>query len=188
MKINARDCIIEELSRQITEEFLENNHNQGKINFLLSYGLFYKGELVQLMTFGTPRFNKNFQWELLRDCTKKNYLVRGGVSKLWNYFISNNIVHSCICYSYLHNNNLYTSKYVDNCNFRNIKRAKPENKVYFEGIWNGKLKRIDKSILEHHGVNRLLKTNQGKERSNGQILIDLGFEKKIRKRIISASG
>lgn len=131
------------------------------------------------MTFGKPRFNKYFSWELIRDCTKKDHTIRGGVSKLWNVFTENNTVNSCICYSYPHyEDKLYTNKYVDYCGFKNIKKAKPAKKIYFEGIWNGEKKRIDKSILERHGVDRLLKTKQGKDRTNEQILLDLGFEKK----------
>lgn len=86
-------------------------------------------------------------------------------------------MHSCICYSYPHNKT-FTTHYVDYCGFYNIKKAKPQKKVYFEGEWNGEIKRIDKSILERHGVDRLLKTKQGTERTNEQILLDLGFVKK----------
>lgn len=111
---------------------------------------------------------------------KKNVQVNGGTSKLWKYFIENNTVRSCICYSYPHNEDtLYTNKYVDYCGFKNIKKAKPAKKIFFEGNYNNKFKRIDKSILEKHGVDRLLGTNIGTESgTNEQILLKLGFKKK----------
>lgn len=178
-KINARECSLIKLSNEETKEFLEENHSQGYAAALISYGLKYESELVQIMSFGKPRFNKYYSWEIIRDCTKKNHQIIGGVSKLWNHFIKNNSVHSCICYSYPHDENqLYTSKYTDYCGFKNISKAKPQKKIYFEGIWNGEPKRIDKSILERHGVDRLLKGSFGKDRTNEQILLDLGFEKK----------
>jgi len=39
------------------------------------------------MTFGKSRFNKKVAWELLRFCNKINYLVIGGASRLFKYFV-----------------------------------------------------------------------------------------------------
>lgn len=176
-KINARDCIIKELNSTIYKKFVNKNHKQGYAVATKIYGLFYSNSLIQLMSFGKPRFNKNYQWEIIRECTKKEYTVRGGTSKLWKHFLKNNSVRSCICYSYPHNGE-FTEHYIRYCDFKNIKKAKPEKKIYFEGQWNNQQKRIDKSILEKHGVDRLLKTKQGQDRTNEQILLDLGFNKK----------
>lgn len=176
-KINARECEIKEVNLSIYKQFLNKNHRQGFVNANIVYGLYYKNILIQLMSFGRPRFNKNYQWELIRECTKKNYSVRGGTSKLWKHFLKNHPCHSCICYSYPQNKKS-TTHYTKYCDFSNIKKAKKAKKIYFEGKWNGELKRIDKSILEHHGVDRLLKTRQGQDRTNEQILLDLGFIKK----------
>ena len=180
MKLNARECEQRELSnKKEVREFLDSNHSQGYAAYSKAYGLYHNNELVQIMTFGRPRFNKNFQWEIIRDCTKVGYKVNGGTSKLWKEFTDNNSVRSCICYSYPHNEDtLYTNKYVDYCNFVNISKAKPIKKIYFEGEWQGETKRIDKSILERQGVDRLLKGKFGQDRTNEQILLDLGFEKK----------
>ena len=176
-RIYARDCEIKSLGRDVTNEFLEENHNQGSAFFVVSYGLYYEDVLVQLMTFGKPRFNKYYSWEIIRDCTKKDTQVIGGASKIWKHFLDENNVRSCIVYSYPHEGD-FTNKYVDYCDFKNIKKAKPSKKIYFEGVWNGEQKRIDKSILERHGVDRLLKGSFGQDRTNEQILLDLGFEKK----------
>lgn len=177
MKINARNCKIKRVSQDDYINFTKENHKQKCAASDLIYGLYYNDELIQIMSFGKPRFNKMYQWEIIRDCTKKDIEVNGGTSRLWKHFIKNNVVKSCICYSYPHDGE-FTSKYVDYCGFINIRRAKPQKKIYFEGIWNGELKRIDKSILERHGADRLLKGNFGHDRNNEQILIDLGFEKK----------
>lgn len=178
-KIDARKCTIASVDKDKAKEFLNNHHDQGYAFSSIRYGLYYNDELVQLMTFGNPRYNKSYQYEIIRECTKGNVVVRGGTSKLWKHFIRENEVYSCICYSYPHNGE-YTDHYCRYCGFNNITRAYPEKKVFFVGNWNGKRREISKSILERHGVDRLLKTNQGKDRSNEQIMLDLGFEKEIR--------
>lgn len=182
MKIYARNCDIVDFTKEdknTVKIFLGENHSQGNARFSVAYGLKYKDELVQILTFGKPRFDKTVSWELIRDCTKKNYEVIGGLSKLWGHFLKSNNVRSCVVYTYPHNGgNLFANKYIDFCGFYNIDKARPTKKTYFEGIWNGEPKRIDKSILEIHGVDRLLNGDFGQDRTNEQILLDLGFEKK----------
>lgn len=85
-KLNARDCIVKIVDTQKLKEFLELNHLQGYVTSSINLGLYYKDELVEVMTFGKSRFNKNYDWELLRNCTLINTIVRGGFSKLLSYF------------------------------------------------------------------------------------------------------
>ena len=40
-----------------------------------------------LMSFGSPRFDRKMEWELIRCCGKRGYRVYGGASKLWKHFI-----------------------------------------------------------------------------------------------------
>lgn len=51
------------------------------------------------MTFVKPRFNKKYQWELSRFCSKANCNVIGGASKLFKYFIEKYNPISIISYS-----------------------------------------------------------------------------------------
>ena len=85
-KIFARKCSIEELSNDVKNVFLDANHIQGQDKALIKLGLKYNDEIVAVMTFGRPRFNRNFDWELIRFCTKANSNVVGGFSKLLKYF------------------------------------------------------------------------------------------------------
>jgi hypothetical protein len=87
--IYARNTKIRNLNNLQSKSFLEQNHIQGNCNSHHKYGLFYNDELVSVMTFGVPRFNKNYDWELLRFCNKTNFSVVGGASKLLNHFIKN---------------------------------------------------------------------------------------------------
>jgi G:T-mismatch repair DNA endonuclease (very short patch repair protein) len=83
-RIYARKCIIKEISTQQKNEFLNKHHIQGEDKSKVKLGLFYENELVAVMTFGKPRFNKNYEWELIRYATSKH--VIGGAGKLLSYF------------------------------------------------------------------------------------------------------
>lgn len=85
-KIYARKCQIVELDAKSANKFLNCNHLQGSDNSSIRYGLYYESELVSVMSFGKPRFNKNYDWEMIRFCNKIGYKVIGGASKLLNCF------------------------------------------------------------------------------------------------------
>ena len=90
--IYARKTIIKEIDSKICNQFLDVNHIQGRSVATIRLGLYYKDELVSIMTFSPPRVNmggKNHkqQWELVRFCNKLNTRVIGSASKLLKYFI-----------------------------------------------------------------------------------------------------
>ena len=82
----ARNTTISEVSSSEAYNFLEENHLQGNVNAKIRLGLYHDNVLVALMTFGKPRFNKNFEWELLRFCNVRCVGVVGGASKLLKHF------------------------------------------------------------------------------------------------------
>ena len=88
-KLYGRKCNVYEINNTVKNDFLNENHLQGTCNSNKNFGLYYNNELVSVMSFGKPRFNKNFDWELLRFSNKKYTTVIGGASKLFNYFINN---------------------------------------------------------------------------------------------------
>lgn len=96
-KINARDCQVVELKAYECRKFLDMHHSQGFLVAKVYLGLQIDGRLVSVMTFGTPRFAKKYQWELLRFCSAVN--VRGAASKLFSYFKNKFIPSSVISYS-----------------------------------------------------------------------------------------
>ena len=85
-RIGARKCTIKEVKTQEARKFIDENHLQGYSNSSIKIGLYYKNELFSIMTFGKSRYNKDIEYELIRFCTKKNYTVQGGGSKLLKYF------------------------------------------------------------------------------------------------------
>lgn len=90
IKIRASECVIKNVTIE-ERDFLQAYHYQGYVSSTICYGLYFKGELVLLMSFGSPRYNRRYDWELLRLCTKKDYQVYGGASKLFKHFCDNNV-------------------------------------------------------------------------------------------------
>ena len=85
-RLYARETSVK---RSNTYEFIAENHLQGAIDASIEYALFYEGIMVAAMTFNKSRFNKKYDWELLRFCTKQGYTVIGGASKLLKRFKMN---------------------------------------------------------------------------------------------------
>ena len=134
-KIRAHKCIINDVDSKTAMQFLDENHLQGRCKAKYHYGLYYKGELVSLMTFGKIRQQRKYhedydeKWELLRFANKLNTTVYGGASKLLKHFI--NEVHPKSIISYADkrwsNGNLYKA-----LGFTHIHDSKP-NYFYVVG-------------------------------------------------------
>jgi len=94
-KIFARNCLIKEITLNEKNDFLKSNHIQGTCVDKVRIGLFYKDNLVSVMTFGKPRLalgikggkKEEGQFELIRFCSSLNTSVVGGFSKMLKYFI-----------------------------------------------------------------------------------------------------
>lgn len=99
-RIYGRQTEIREVHYKIKNKFLDDNHIQGKCRSSINYGLYYKDELVSLMTFGKRNLNNIIEYELIRFCNKINTNVIGGASKLFKHFIkNNNDIEEIISYS-----------------------------------------------------------------------------------------
>lgn len=97
--IYARHCEIRVIPSDQGFLFEEENHLQGGIRAKITIGLFYRNELVQVISFGKSRYDKKYEWELLRLCSKKFFNIVGGASKLFKYFIRNYNPESIISYA-----------------------------------------------------------------------------------------
>ena len=82
-RIYARKCEVKEIDKQTSKIFEKNNHLQGIGTSSIQYGLYYKDELVSVMTF---KKDPKYQYELNRFCSKLNTTIVGGASKLLKHF------------------------------------------------------------------------------------------------------
>jgi len=97
-KIYGRNCKIKEFPHNNTVEdklrtnFLKENHLQGTGSSTITFGLFYKEQLVSVMSFNLFKRNKNQNqinkniFELIRFCVLKNTNIIGGPEKLLKHF------------------------------------------------------------------------------------------------------
>lgn len=85
-KLYARNCQKVVVNTYDKNVFLNDNHIQGEDKSRIKLGLTYKNELVCVMTFCKPRFNKSYEWELSRFSSKSELNVIGGFSRLLKWF------------------------------------------------------------------------------------------------------
>ena len=85
-KIMARKCTLSFIPPKTANEFLDENHVQGRThNLKHALGLTAPNQqLVSLLTLGNP-VNKNFDLELTRFCNLAGVTVVGGASRLWQH-------------------------------------------------------------------------------------------------------
>jgi len=111
-KIRASKCFITELESSIKDQFLEENHIQGKDKAFIKLGLWYpindeEDRLVAVMTFCKPRKSlgqsksnkKQYDYELSRFASDIEFRVYGAFDKLFNYFKENYEWKSIITYA-----------------------------------------------------------------------------------------
>jgi len=134
-KVFARKCTIKEVDNKIAKQFLFDNHLQGEINGT-HIGLFYKDQLVSLITMGKSRFNKSYDYEILRFCNKLNYSITGGLSKLLKHFKKDYSPSSIITYA---DARYGEGKGYENCGFKYKELTNPN---YFYLKNNGRENRM----------------------------------------------
>lgn len=96
-KIFARNCEVRNVSKIEAVKFLNEHHLQGHAQDSIRLGLYHQDKLVSIMTFGKPRYNKNFDYELIRYASSK--AVIGGADRLFKHFIRENKNKSVISYN-----------------------------------------------------------------------------------------
>ncbi len=163
--IAARKCIIREVMNYETTDFLNNNHLQGFCNAKVNIGLFYNDELISLMTFGKPRYNKNYEWELIRYCS--TYCIKGGEQKLFQYFLRHYSPKSIISYC---DESKFTGKIYEYLGF--IKDSLSISKHWYNIKTS---KHVLDSSLQMKGFDILFNTNYGKGTNNEVLMKEYGF-------------
>jgi hypothetical protein len=89
----ARRCSVREVfDVDLVRKFLNENHIQGFIRSTIKIGLFFGDELMSLMTFDTLEGRKSMElggFNLSRFCSKRDFNIIGGASRLLTFFIKN---------------------------------------------------------------------------------------------------
>ena len=165
--VYGRNCSIKEVSVQDAADFLTKYHVQGYARDKIRIGIYYEEQLVSLMTFGKPRYNKNYQYELIRYCNS-TYNIIGGAEKLFKFFVANYQPKSIISYCDL---SKFSGQVYEKLGFKKI-RVSGASKHWY----NLKTKEhITDNLLRQRGFDQLFKTNYGKGTSNEALMLEAGF-------------
>ena len=144
---------------------LNSNHIQGFVGSNVSYGLYYKNELVSIMTFGGLRKSLGYNpkkgtYEMIRFCNKLNHNIVGGASKLFKHFIKINKPKEIISYS---DNRYFDGSLYGKLGFEFIEETKPN---YFY-------------VINHNRENRF--------KYRKDVLVKEGYDKSITEKEIMKS-
>lgn len=166
-KIGARNCTVTEIDYKIANEFLDAYHLQNSCKGnTVNIALLWNDIVVSVMTFGKPRYNKNYEWELLRYCNNLSYIVIGSAEKLFSYFVKNYCPKSIISYC---DRSKFTGLVYDRLGFSLIKRS-PPSIHWFDGK-----RHITDNLLRQRGFDQLFGTDYGKGTSNEELMLKHKF-------------
>lgn len=92
-RIYARNTVVSEISPAEQYKFQDKYHLQGRATASIHLGIYQdadkdKKDLLGIMTFGKPRFNSQYEYELVRMCFKPKVSVVGGAQKMFKYFLN----------------------------------------------------------------------------------------------------
>lgn len=97
--VYARDCEVKQPSKDDIIELVRHNHLQGYTGCDFGYGLYKDNKLLGVMTFGKPRYAKEYEYELIRLCWQSNTSIVGGAERLFKHFLTDIKPNSVITYS-----------------------------------------------------------------------------------------
>jgi len=97
--IGARKCQVQQVTGKEAATFCREHHIQGHAASKVAFGLFYRGQLVSIMTFNKTSIAKGGDgscWEINRFCSSIG--VAGGASRLLRAFIRKELPKKIISY------------------------------------------------------------------------------------------
>lgn len=168
-RIGARECVICHPSVSEEREFLRGNHLQGYVKSDICLGLRRNDRLVSVMTFGVPRFNHDFQFELLRFACLEGTSIIGGASRLFKAFIREQSPRQVMSYASLDisNGDLYKR-----LGFTMERVTRPSYE------WVNPMDASEHyswSLILNKGVDNVLGTHYGKGTDNIELMKRLGY-------------
>lgn len=163
--VYGRKCVVKETTQAEANILLSKYHIQGPATKqTVCMGLYYDNELISVMTFGKPRYNKKYQWELIRYVSSCNVL--GGSNKIWKHFIDKYNPDSIISYCDFSKFTGHTYEKLG-MNYKAVNIGKH--------WYDMKNTHITDNLLRQRGYDQLFNTNYGKGYSNEELMLEHGF-------------
>ena len=152
-RVFARKCEVKEVALKESKDFINKYHLQGYARAKIKAGLYYNNELISIMTFGKPRYNKKYDYELIRYCSSKS--VIGGSSKIFKYFLDKFNVNSVISYC---DNSKFSGEVYKDLGFNKTNKGVPTRH------WcNLKLEHYTDGFIRQQGFSRVIHRLDAKE-------------------------
>ena len=169
--IGARKCIVKEVSKSDAMNFINEYHLQSYARDKIRLGLYYNDKLISIMTFNKPRYNKNYQYELIRYCSSMN--VIGGANKLFKYFLDKYKPTSIVTYC---DNAKFSGQVYEDLKFKILRRNKPSRHWY--NFRTGE--HYTDSLIRQQGFSRIINhVDASKDtletNNNYELMVEHGF-------------
>lgn len=166
----ARKLEVKEVSFEDTGTFLSQYHIQNSCSGQdIRLGLYKDDELVEMMTFGKPRYNKKYEYELLRLCTKDEYKVVGGAEKLFKFFVNKYKPSSIVSYC---DNSKFTGEVYIRLGMELKSYGKPTKHWY--NVRTGR--HFTDNLVRQRGYSQLHNDKlHTKGESNDQLMLEAGY-------------
>ena len=165
--VYARNCTVAPVDISESNLFMNMYHLQKARNGVkVSLGLFHENDLVQVMTFGHPRFNRNYEWELYRFCSDPTVRIVGGASKLFKHFVQQVNPESIITYC---DAAKFTGSVYEKMGMKFRSFTTPSI------IWSRGAEQMSNNVLSRFRYDGLFGTNYGKDASNQELMILNGW-------------
>ena len=170
--IYARKCDLVSIDQKRANKFLSQFHLQGPAKGQdICYALVYDYEIVSVMTFGKPRFNKNFEWELIRLCYDPSFRIIGGSERLFSAFVQDNNPECIVSYC---DRSKFSGDVYSRLGMNLIDEGIPTVHWYSNNI-SEKSQHITNNTLLRLGFDNLFGTSFGKGSSNEALMIERGY-------------
>lgn len=170
----ARNCELKQINYEDCHNFFEQYHLQWdtkKDKNNIYVWLYYNNELVECMSFGIPRYNKNYEWEILRLCSHKNYKIVWWANRIFKKFLEITKANSVISYCDM---SKFDWKVYESLWFTLLKWNKPSKHWY--NIWEEDSKKhITDNMLRQYGYDKLFNENFWKGTSNDELMKQRGY-------------
>ena len=128
--VDSKECVVNKISENLAKEFLENN---SIYEFEVSddyFGLFYKDELIYVVSLKDKQF-------IVQECVKLNTFVENGLIKLIDFIIAKNNTPIFIEID----RRLQNVEFYKSCGFEKISESEPN---YFYVFGYNREKEISK--------------------------------------------
>lgn len=166
-RVYARNTVVQLIDKKQANAFLDLYHLQGGCRSQdVCYGLYYENELIAVMTFGKPRYNKNYEWELVRFAADRDII--GGSAKLFSAFIREYNPSSII--SYCDRSKFLGEGYIKLGFTFSTFTVPAKHWVNMKTV-----RHITDNLLRQRGADELIGTDFGKGTDNEEIMRNAGY-------------